>query len=147
MTSKTFTCTLTGDGFHIPIDFDQRAVFGKARPPLVVTINGYSYRSTVSIMGGETFVPLRRSNREAAGVDGGDTVEVTLTLDTAPRTVVPPTDLAAALDAAGARAAWDKLAFTHQREWVEAIEEAKRPETRAKRIAGAVAKAGDSSPS
>ena len=82
----TFTVALLSEGAMsaIPIAFDQRAVFGKARPPVVVTINGYSYRSTIAIMSGETFVPLRTSHREAAGVAQGGTYEVTLTLDTAP---------------------------------------------------------------
>ena len=137
----TFTVTLRFDGdmSAIPIAFDQRAVFGKARPPVVVTINGYSYRSTIAIMRGETFVPLRRSHREAAGLVSGQACEVTLELDTAPRTVDLPDDLAAALDAAGARTGWDVLSFTTQREHVEAIAAAKRPETRDKRIAAAVA--------
>lgn len=125
---------------HIVLPFDQRALFGRARPPLVVTIGAHSYRSTVAIMAGVTFVPLRQSNRVAAGVTAGDTVAVTLTLDTAPRTVAVPDDLAAAIAAAGAQAAWDRLSHSHRREWVEAVEGAKRPETRAKRIAAAVAK-------
>ena len=136
--SITFTCTLVDEG-AIPIDFDQRAVFGQARPPVVVTLGSHSYRSTIAIMGGATFVPLRKSNREAAGVEGGQTIEVTLTLDTAPRTVDVPQALAEALDAAGARDGWDRLSYTMQREHSEAIESAKRPETREKRIAAAVA--------
>src|SRR3546814_6135679 len=88
-------------------------------------------------MGGVTFVPLRRSNRETAGVAGGDTIEVTLTLDTAPRTVTPPTDLVAAIHAAGLEAAWAKQSYTRQREAAEAVEGAKKPETRARRIKAA----------
>ena len=122
----------------IPIDFDQRAVFGRARAPVVVTLNGHSYRSTIFNMGGEVFVPLRKSNREAAGVEGGQTIEVTLTLDTAPREIEPPDGLAAALAAAGVREAWDKLSFTAKREDAEGVESAKRPETREKRIVAAV---------
>lgn len=136
----TFTCVIRADGqmSAIPIDFDPRTVFGKARPPVVVTLNGHSYRSTIFTMGGEAFVPLRRSNREAAGVAGGQTVEVTLTLDTAPREVEAPDDLAAALAEAGVLGTWNKLSFTARREDAEAIEGAKRLETRAKRIAAAV---------
>ena len=126
-------------GGHIAIPFDQRAVFGQARPPVVVAIGGYSYRSTVAIMRGETFVPLRRSHREAAGLATGDTVDVTLTLDAAPRTVEVPQDLSAAIGAAGARAAWDALSHSHRREHAEAVEGAKRPETRARRIAATIA--------
>ena len=137
----TFPCTLGEDVGAIVLPFDPRAVFGRARPPVVVAINDYSYRSTVAIMSGKTFVPLRRSNREAARVAAGDRVEVTLTLDTAPREVALPADLAAALDAAGTRAAWDARSFSHRREQVEAIEQARRPETRARRVAAAVGSA------
>ena len=136
--SITFTCTLVDEG-AIPIDFDQRAVFGSARPPVVVRLNGHSYRSTIAVMSGVTFVPLRRSNREAAGVESGQTIEVTLTLDTAPRTVEAPRELAEALEIAGVRAGWDRLSYTAQREQVEAVEGARRPETRERRIAAAVA--------
>lgn len=139
----TFIVTPQTDGemSAIPIDFDQRALFGRARPPVVVTINGYSYRSTIAIMSGETFVPLRRSNQEAAGIVPGQAYEVMLTLDTEPRTVERPADLCAALDAAGVRDGWDRLSFTTQREHVEAIDSAKRPETRGKRLTAAVAAA------
>lgn len=133
-----FTVTIVDEG-AIPIDFDQRAVFGRARPPVVVEVGGHSYRSTIAVMSGVTFVPLRRSNREAAGVTQGDVVEVTLTLDTAPRTVDLPAALADALETAGVRDGWGRLSYSAQREQVEAVEGAKRPETREKRIAAAVA--------
>jgi hypothetical protein len=136
--SITFTCTLIDEG-AIPITFDQRAVFGSARPPVVVSLGGHSYRSTIAVMSGVTFVPLRRSNREAAGVEGGQTIEVTLALDTAPRTVEVPQELAEALDAAGVQAGWNRLSYTARREQVEAVESAKRAETRERRIAAAVA--------
>ena len=140
MTSRTFTVTpVAGQLLEIRLPFDPRAVFGRARPPVVVTLNGYSYRSTVAIMSGVTFVPLRRSHREAAGVVEGQPVEVTLTLDTEPRTVKAPADLRAALAAADAWERWNGLAFTHQREHVEAIGGAKKPDTRARRVAACVA--------
>ena len=136
--SITFTATLADDGM-IPVAFDQRAVFGRARPPVVVAIGGHRYRSTIAIMSGATFVPLRRSHREAAGVAQGDTVEVTLTLDTAPREVDLPADAAAALDAASLRPTWDALSYTRRREHAEAIMGAKRPDTRARRVAALLA--------
>ena len=133
--TRTFTVTpVAGQLLEIRLPFDPREAFGRARAPVYVTINGYTYRSTVAIMGGVTFVPLRRSHRDAAGVVEGEPVEVTLTLDTDPRTVDAPADLRAALAAAGAWERWQKLAYTHQREHVEAIEDAKKPETRARRI-------------
>lgn len=143
--SITFTGTPEpgegGDVGAIPVGFDQRALFGSARPAVMVAINGHVYRSTIAIMAGRTFVPLRRSHQHAAGVVPGRPYEVTLTLDTAPREVALPADLAAALDAAGVRAGWDALSFTHRREHAEAIDGAKRPETRAKRLSAAVAAA------
>src|SRR3546814_11358806 len=81
--ARTFTVTLADEG-AISVPFDPRDTFGKARPPVVVTLNGHRYRSTIAIMGGVTFVPLRRSNRETAGVAGGGTLRVTLTPDPAP---------------------------------------------------------------
>src|SRR5687768_15260381 len=85
MITKTFTATVTvqGSTSFIPLDFDPKAVFGKVRAPVTVTVNGYTYRSTIAAMGGPPCIPLRRSNREAAGLHGGETVEVRLALDTA----------------------------------------------------------------
>ena len=104
------------------------------RPKVRVTLNGYTYRSTVAVMGGQFMLPLAAEHRVKAGVAGGDKVTVTLELDTAPRDVEVPKDLAAALKKAGARTAFDALAFTHRKEHVRAITEAKKPETRTKRI-------------
>ena len=114
--------------------------FGQGkRPKVTVTLNGYTYRSTVAVMGGKFMLPLAKEHRAKSGVKDGQKVEVTLELDTAPREVGVPKDLAAALKKAGVRAAFDKLAFTHRKEHVRAIEEAKAPETRARRIEKAVA--------
>jgi hypothetical protein len=141
MSSKTFKTTIVRDGSmcFIPLTFDPKDVFGKTRAPVTVTLNGYSYRSTIAAMGGPACIPLRKSNREAAGLEGGETLDVRLDLDTAPRTVTPPTDFVKALKAAPP--AWDRwreLSYSHQREHVEAIEGAKKAETRTRRIAGAV---------
>ncbi len=138
---QTFQVTIVRDGSmcFIPVPFDPRPVFGKVRAPVKVTLNGYTYRSTIASMGNGPCVPLRRSNREAAGLDGGETLRVTLELDTEKREIKPPPDLVTALKAAPP--AWDRwreLSYSHQREHVEAIEGAKKPETRARRIAGAV---------
>src|SRR5213076_498487 len=104
-----------------------------------VTLNGYTYRSTIAAMGGTGCIPVRRSNREAAGLVGGETLDVEITLDTAKRKASPPADLVTALK--GAAPGWDRwreLSFTHQREFADAITQARRPETRARRIAQAV---------
>ena len=123
----------------IPLTFDPKPVFGRIRAPVKVTLNGYTYRSTIAAMGGPPCIPLRKSNREAAGLDGGETLEVRLDLDTETREVNPPADLVRALKSVGgALEKWKRLSYSHQREHVEAIESAKKPETRARRIAAAV---------
>ena len=138
--SRTFSWTVPHEGAgHIPLPFDPRAVFGRARPPVRVSLADYSYRSTVAIMSGETFVPLRRSHRDAAGIRAGDIVPVTLTLDLAPREVAVPDDLAAALTTTGLWEEWHARSVTHRREQAEAVESARRPDTRARRIAAAIA--------
>jgi len=138
--SKTFKATIVrNEGMcYIPLAFDPKPVFGKIRAPVTVTLNGYTFRSTIAAMGGPPFIPLRRSNQEAAGLDGIDTLDVRLDLDTEPRVVKPPADLVKALKAASAWGRWQELSFTHQREHVEAIEDAKKPETRVRRIDSAV---------
>ncbi|MBZ0230930.1 MAG: YdeI/OmpD-associated family protein [Deltaproteobacteria bacterium] len=138
---RTFETTIVRDGAmcFIPVPFDPRAVFGKVRAPVKVTLAGYTYRSTIASMGNGPCIPLRKSNREAAGLEGGETLRVTLELDGEKRTVEPPADLVRALKAARpAWQRWGELSYSHQREHVEAIEEAKKPETRARRIDKAV---------
>jgi len=135
--STTFRATIVRDGSmcFIPLDFDPRSVFGKVRAPVKVTLNGYTYRSTIAAMGGPPCIPLRKSNREAAGLEGGETLEVRVDLDTDAREVEPPADFVKALKAVpGAWKQWRALSYTHQREHVEAIEQAKKPKTRARRI-------------
>lgn len=139
---KTFRTTIVRDGgmCFIPVPFDPAPVFGKVRAPVTVTVGGHTYRSTIASMGDGPCVPLRRSNREAAGLEGGETLQVTLALDTEAREVAAPADLVAALAAvAGAADRWRELSYSHQREHVDAIEQAKQPATRARRIAAAVA--------
>jgi len=139
--SKTFRTTLIRNGSMcgIPLPFDPKAVFGKVRVPVKVTLNGYTFQSTIASMGGPPFIPLRKSNREAAGLEGTETIEVRLDVDTSKREVKPPADLVKALKAVpSAYERWQQLAYTHQREHVEAIEGAKKQETRERRIENAV---------
>ena len=130
---------MNATGIIVPPEIVEKLGGGK-RAPVRVTINGYTYRSTVFVMGGKFLVGVAAEHRVKAKVKGGDKIEVTLELDDAPRTVELPADLAAALKKAKARAAFDALSFTHRKEHVRAIEEAKAPETRARRIAKAVEK-------
>lgn len=125
-------------GIVVPDAVVEKLASGK-KPKVTVTLNGYTYRSTVAVMSGQFMLPLAKVHREAAGVKPGQKIEITLELDTAPREVEIPKDLAAALKKAGLRAAFDKLAFTHRKEHVRAIEEAKALQTRARRIEKAVA--------
>ncbi len=116
--------------------FDVQEVFGtRARVPVRGTLNGAPFRGSLFPMGGRHFMVVNRKLREAAGVRAGDTVSVTLERDTEPRVVTPPEDFARALGADGqARAAWEKLSYRHRREYAEHIEEARRHETRRRRI-------------
>jgi hypothetical protein len=140
MASTTFKATIVRDGSmcYIPLTFDPEPVFGKIRAPVTVTLNGYTYRSTIAAMGGPPCLPLRKSNHDAAKLEGIDRIDVRLDLDTEPRVVKPPADLVKALKAASVWDRWQKLSFSHQREHVEAVEDAKKPETRARRIERAV---------
>jgi hypothetical protein len=123
--------------FELPLDVP--AVFGRARAPVRGTINGHPFRSTVAVYGGRYYLPVRRALREAAGVAAGEVVVVELESDDQPRTVDPPEDLAAALAGdAEAKAAFDGLSFTHQREYAEWVAEARRAETRRRRVEQAV---------
>jgi uncharacterized protein YdeI (YjbR/CyaY-like superfamily) len=99
-----------------------------------VTINGYTYRSTVAAMGGKFMVGVAAEHREKAGVEGGQIVEVTLDLDTSPREVDVPADLTQALQMAGVIESFEKLAFSRRKEHVRVINDAKTPETRQRRI-------------
>lgn len=138
--SQTFTTEIelggkTATGFRVPTEAVEAIGAGK-KPKVLVSINGHTYRSTVAVYGGVFMLPLSAQNREAAGVEAGDTVEVTLEHDTAERRVEVPDDLAAALDShPGTRAAFDALSFSKQRQRAEAVASAKRPETRERRIA------------
>ncbi len=140
--ARSFSAAVVRDGPRcvIALPFDPKAVFGRVRAPVVATVNGYTFRTTIAAMGGPPCIGVRRSHREAAGLAGGETVPVTIALDDAPRTVTAPADLVRALKAVpGAFEAWQASSYTHQREHVDAIEDAKKPETRARRVAAAVA--------
>jgi hypothetical protein len=128
----------TATGIAVPADV-VAALGSGSRPAVTVTVGGHSYRTTVARMGGRFLVPLSAENRTAAGVAAGDEVDVGIEPDTAPREVEVPADLADALthdDAA--RATFDGLSFTHRKEWVRWLEEAKKAETRATRLAKTV---------
>jgi Bacteriocin-protection, YdeI or OmpD-Associated/Domain of unknown function (DUF1905) len=129
---------LTGrTGTYIEVPLDVPAVFGRARPPVRGTVNGAPLRSTIAKYGGEYLLVVNRQVREAAGAAAGDTVEIELELDTKPRIVRLPKDFAEALDK-DARAEFDRMSYSHRKDYVEWIKDAKREETRRRRIAKAV---------
>jgi Bacteriocin-protection, YdeI or OmpD-Associated/Domain of unknown function (DUF1905) len=140
MGSVRFTARLVprGPAAAVVLDDEVVAVVGEGakRFPVVATVAGYSWRTTVTRMRGEFLVGLNKAVRQEAGVEAGDAVEVTIELDTAPREVDVPEALANALAGdSDARAAFDRLAYTHRKEYARWIDEAKRQETRERRVA------------
>jgi uncharacterized protein YdeI (YjbR/CyaY-like superfamily) len=137
----TATLVPRGPAAAIVLDDDQVTAVGEGakRFPVVATVNGYSWRTTVTRMRAEFLVGLNRAVREAARVHAGDTVDVKLELDTAPREVEVPGALEDALASdPSARSAFDALAYTHRKEYARWIEEAKRDDTRERRVAQAL---------
>jgi hypothetical protein len=148
--AKTFTVELervqkTATMFRVPFDLEE--AFGRVRPPVKVTIRGYTWRTTPGVYDRVGHVVVNRAAKAATGVDAGDRVRVRMELDTEPRSVAIPRDLAAALAAdPPAKKAFASMSFTHRREYVEWVEEAKRPETRERRVAATVARAREGKP-
>jgi hypothetical protein len=145
-TSQTFRTTLWaagGNNVGIVVPDEVVTAFGRGkRVPVVVTIDGgYQYRNTIASMGGRFLLSFNAQTRRATGRGAGDEVEVRLDVDDAPRVVEVPGELAAAFagDPAVA-AAWAALSYSHQREHAEAINSAKAPATRARRVEATLAK-------
>jgi hypothetical protein len=136
-TFRTRLLATGGKNVGIEIPDEVVTALGGVRVPVIVTIDGrYTYPSTTAVMAGLCLVGVNAAHRKAAEVTAGDEVEITLERDTSPRTVDVPADLAAALAAdPSAAAAWEELAPSHRKEHVRAITEAKREETRARRLA------------
>jgi hypothetical protein len=129
----------TATGIQVPDEVVESLGAGK-RPKVQVTVGRHTYRTTVARMGGMFLVPLNAENREAAGVAAGDMVDVTVELDDAPREVDVPDDLRTAIAGDAAAQGWfAQLSYTHRKEWVRWVEEAKRVETRRSRIEKTVA--------
>jgi hypothetical protein len=124
----------TATGIEIPPELVERLGAGK-KPAVCVTINGYTYRSTIAARGDRFLVGVSAENRAAAGVAAGDELAVVIALDTAPREVLVPDDLAEALAASpAARRFYEALTYSDRRAHVLSIEGAKSPETRQRRI-------------
>jgi hypothetical protein len=133
----TFVTRIAADGNNTGIEVppDNLAELGSSRrPPVVVAIGGYSYRSTVATMGGRHLIPLSKAHREASGLGAGDEVTVTLTLDEGPREVEIPAPLRTALVEAGLLEAFEAMSYTKRKEACRQVAEAKAEDTRARRV-------------
>ena len=136
----------TATGIRVPDQIVGALGSGK-RPAVRVTINGFTYRTTVAVLGGAFMIGVSAENRAGAGVRGGDVVNVEIELDTAPREVMVPADFTAALDAEPeARRTFDGLSYSNKSWHVLSIEGAKTEETRHRRIAKSVEALRDGRP-
>jgi hypothetical protein len=138
-----FTGTLTeandAGGRFVECPFDARAEFGEGRAPVLGTVNGTAFRSRLMVYGGKSYLGFTKAVRAAAGIEVGELLDIELELDTRPREVEVPVELAMALaDDVPARAVFEALAFTHRKEYAQWVAEAKRPETRTRRVAKAL---------
>jgi predicted ThiF/HesA family dinucleotide-utilizing enzyme len=128
----------TATGITVPDEIVTALGAGK-KPKVTVTVNGYTYRTSIATVSGSSKFGVSAEVRAAAGVKGGDEVDVEIALDTAPREVVVPPDFAAALDGEpAARATFDRISYSEKRWFVLGIEDAKTPETRQRRIDKAI---------
>ncbi len=144
MSALSFTAKILKDdgsnatGVIVPPEVIEQLGMGK-RPKVKVTLNGYIYRTTVGVMGGTFLIPLSAERRTAAGVKAGDELTITLEADTEPRVVALTADMERALQQAGLLEKFNALAFSHRKEYVRWVEEAKASETRLRRIEKMVA--------
>lgn len=124
----------TATGIRVPAEIVEALGAGR-RPPVRVTINGYTYASTIAVMGGNYMLPISAENREGAGVTAGDEVEVNLELETKPREVVMPGDMADVVNGDDeAREFFAGLSPSYKKAYVTWIESAKKAETRQARL-------------
>ena len=140
--SRVESARTNATGIEVPAEVVSALAAG-ARPPVTVTVNGYTYRTSIGVMGGRSLLPLSAEHRAGSGLAAGDEVDVEIEVDTAPRTVDVPADLGAALAEAGRRGAFDRLSYSQQRQHVLAVEAARTEATRQRRIDGVLAKLAD----
>ncbi|MFI5709884.1 YdeI/OmpD-associated family protein [Kribbella sp. NPDC051620] len=124
-----------GGGAYVEVPTEVVAALGGGgRIPVLATFDGVQYRGSIASMGGRMALGILKAIRAELGKAIGDPVTVTLERDTAARTIEVPPNLAEALEAAGAKESFDAMSFSHRREHIQAIENAKKPETRTRRI-------------
>jgi antitoxin component of MazEF toxin-antitoxin module len=125
-----------GGGHAVVVPKDVAAMFSSKRPAVVAHVNGVEYRSRLAVYGGQSYLGLRKDLLKQLAVGPGDVVQVELAEDNQERVVVEPTELTAALaENPAAKAAYERLPFTHRNEYARWIDEGKKPETRADRVA------------
>ncbi len=133
----TFKNKLLGIGNNTGIEVPEgniQALGSSKKPAVKINVNGYEYSSTVAVMGGKYLIAFNAAHRKASGLSANDDITVTLELETAPRVIDLPDDLAQALERTGTRAAFEKLAPSKRKEFVRQLEDAKTDETRARRL-------------
>ena len=125
-----------GGGHALVVPKEVAAMFTSKRPPILAHVNGVEYRSRLAVYGGQSYLGLRKDLLKQLGVGVGDLVEVELMEDHQERVVVEPPELTAALaENPAAKATYDQMPFTHRNEYARWIDEGKKPETRADRVA------------
>ena len=125
-----------GGGHALAVPKEVAATFTSKRPPVLAHVNGVEYRSRLAVYGGQSYLGLRKDLLKQVGVGVGDLVEVELMEDHQERVVVEPPELTAALaENPAAKASYDQMPFTHRNEYARWIDEGKKPETRADRVA------------
>jgi hypothetical protein len=144
MAKVTFTAEPTPAGktgamASIDIPDEVLVQLGGKRVAVKVTANGFTFRTTTAVMGGRQLVGFNTANKQAAGVEAGVAVEITIENDDEPRVIEPPAELTAAFGShPSARQTWESLSYSHQREYAEWINGAKKAETREQRVAKAI---------
>jgi Bacteriocin-protection, YdeI or OmpD-Associated/Domain of unknown function (DUF1905) len=125
-----------GGGHALVVPKEVAAMFSSKRPPVLAHVNGVEYRSRLAVYSGQSYLGLRKDLLKELGVGVGDLVEVELVEDHQERVVIEPPELTAALaENPAAKTAYDELPFTHRNEYARWIDEGKKPETRADRVA------------
>jgi hypothetical protein len=128
---------MNATGIQVPAEAIAALNSGK-KPKVKISVNGYNYRSTVAAYGDVYMLPFSQEHRAVSGINAGDEIEVILELDTEPRIVEVPEDLAKALDETGLRAKFESMSFSHRKEHVRALEAAKAADTRTRRLEGII---------
>jgi Bacteriocin-protection, YdeI or OmpD-Associated/Domain of unknown function (DUF1905) len=139
MQVREFEAVVGGGEGRLPlveVPFDVKEVYGTARPKVKATVNQVTLRTTVAVYGGRSYVGFRKEIQQAAGIRIGDRIRARIEPDVEPREVEVPEELATAFsEDSAASQAFEGLSYTHRKEYVQWVVEAKKPETRQRRVA------------